>query len=104
MTATAADLALFVGVPSATAQVVSAWDTAVVLVDGYVGSWSQSIPLEVLDRAYLETGAALFRRKQASGAGGAQFATADGSPVMYARDPMVTVYPLFASYLGGGIA
>lgn len=81
--------------------VESCFVTATQLVDSYVGS--ANVPVDVIERAYLEVGSELFHRRQAPN-GVAQFTTLDGSAIRIARDPMVGAYPLLRKYVGWGIA
>jgi len=77
------------------------WDEAVALVSVYVGN--HDVPVSVLNRAYIECGSELFHRRSAP-MGVSQFASADGSAVRVARDPLLGVYPLIRPYVGlGGI-
>lgn len=112
MTASSADLAIYVGLPSATTTVQNCWFQATALVDKYIEGLTVTsvpiegvvtIPREVVDRARIEVGAELFHRKNTKNAV-AQFATPDGNPVRIARDPMVAAYPLLRPYVGGGFA
>lgn len=98
----AANLQEYVGAPdSDAAYVEECWDQATSLVDAYVGG--ETIPVAVLDRAYLEVGSELYHRRQAPN-GIAQFASMDGSPIRVARDPMLGAYPLLQRYMVLGIA
>lgn len=75
-------------------------DEATALVDKHIGS--ADVPAALRRRAILEAGSELFHRKNAPN-GIAQFATPDGmSPVRVARDPMLSVYPLLAQFVGMG--
>lgn len=83
------------------AFIAQCWDEAVALVSVYVGS--HDVPTPVLTRAYIECGSELFHRRSAP-MGVSQFASADGSAVRVARDPLLGVYPLIRPYVGlGGI-
>lgn len=97
-------LATFLGVSSGICDLDSALSTAEAMIEGYCGAALVDVPTEVLDRATVELAAVIYRRKLAGGAGGAQFASPDSGPVMYARDPMVTIYPVLNRWLGGGFA
>jgi len=55
-------------------------------------------PVEIVDRAILETGSELFHRKNAP-SGLQQFATFDGVPVRLNRDPMTQSYALLAKWV-----
>lgn len=75
-------------------------DTAIALVDKHIGS--ADVPAAIRRRGILEAGSELFHRKNAPN-GISQFATPDGkSPVRVARDPMLSVYPLLAEFVGMG--
>ena len=77
------------------------WDEAVALVNAYAGGYD--VPTPVLNRAYIECGSELFHRRSAP-MGVSQFASADGTAVRVARDPLLGVYPLIRPYVGlGGI-
>ena len=65
-------------------------------LDGTYGP--SAAPVEVVDRAVLETASELFHRRNAPN-GVAQFASFDGAPIRVARDPMVGAYPLLNPYL-----
>lgn len=96
------DLQEYVGAPDSDAAFVEqCWDEATSLVNQFVGN--ETIPLAVLDRAFLEVGSELYHRRQAPN-GIAQFASMDGSPVRVARDPMVGAYPLLTRFMVPGIA
>jgi hypothetical protein len=80
----------------------SCFETAHVLVNGYVGT--AVVPAPVLDRARLEVGAQLYRRQNAPG-GATQFAIAgDQGAVRVSQDPMAGVYPMLRPYVGPVIA
>lgn len=77
------------------------WDEAVALVNAFVGN--HDVPTAVLTRAYIECGSELFHRRSAP-MGVSQFASADGTAVRVARDPLLGVYPIIRPYVGlGGI-
>lgn len=98
----ATDLQEYVGAPDSDAAFVEqCWDEATALVNQYVGD--ETIPVAVLDRAFLEVGSELYHRRQAPN-GIAQFASMDGSPVRVARDPMVGAYPILNRFMVVGIA
>ncbi|EQM78207.1 hypothetical protein L687_16910 [Microbacterium maritypicum MF109] len=61
------------------------------------------VPVEVLERAYIEVGADLFYRKSAP-QGVSQFTAVDGSAIRLRRDPLDAVRPMLAPYLPGGFA
>lgn len=98
---TAEDLAAYVGAPNGNPLLQPSWETAVELVDAYVGE--HEVPAKVKARAYLEVGAELWHRKNTKNAV-AQFAIPDAEPIRIARDPMVAAYPLLRRYLPGGFA
>lgn len=98
----ATDLQEYVGAPDSDATFVEqCWDEATTLVDQYIGA--ETIPVAVLDRAYLEVGSELYHRRQAPN-GIAQFSSMDGAPVRVARDPMVGAYPILNRFMVVGIA
>ena len=68
------------------------------LVDNYIGEVA-TVPEQVHDQAVLICASELFHRRSAPN-GIAQFATADGSPIRVAKDPMTAVYPLLLPYVG----
>jgi hypothetical protein len=77
------------------------WDEATHLVNAYTSGYD--VPTSVLTRAYIECGSELFHRRSAP-MGVSQFASADGTAVRVARDPLLGVYPLIRPYVGlGGI-
>lgn len=72
-----------------------AFDEAVVLVTSFVGT--APVPSTIMGRAILETGAALFHRRQnQSGIAGYR---GDGSPIFSAKDPMNSVYPMLRRWV-----
>lgn len=77
------------------------WDDSKDLVAKYVGE--NSIPANILDRAYLEVGADLFNRRSApNGVVNQQFATADGigtTGIRISRDPMAAAYKLLGRWV-----
>lgn len=91
------DLKAFVGSSAADDTFVTqCWNTAVALVDNFVGS--TVVPTVVKDRCYLMCGSELFHARQAPN-GIAQFSDLNGAaPVRIARDPMTPVYALLANY------
>lgn len=62
-----------------------------------------TVPEQIGHRAVLEVGSELYHRRQAP-SGISQFATADGTPMRVARDPMVAARALLAPYLKAGLA
>jgi hypothetical protein len=82
------------------AYVAMCWDEAVERVNVVVGSYD--VPTAILTRAYIECGSELFHRRSAP-MGVSQFASADGSAIRVARDPLLGVYPLIRPYLGAGV-
>lgn len=110
MSATSADLATYVGLPSANALVDRCLAEAAALVDGFLTGetirfegQTVGVPWRLVDRAKLEVGAELYHRKNTKNAV-AQFATPDGQPIRIARDPMVAAYPLLKPFMRGGFA
>ena len=76
--------------------VQACWAEAEALVSDFVGT--ASVPAEVYTRAIEETGANLFqRRRNQNGIAGFD---GQSTPVFVAKDPMNTVYPLLARYVG----
>lgn len=65
------------------------------LVSDFIGT--AVVPEPVLDRAVLETAAALFGRK--GGQGGLAGFNGDGTPVFHAKDPLNSVYPMLRRYV-----
>lgn len=78
-------------------------DEAIALVDNRCGAAKADVPVAVLQRAYIEVGSELFNRQSAPN-GISQFASADGSPIRIARDPMVAAEPILRPFLTGGFA
>lgn len=74
---------------------------ALALVTAYVGS--ATVPPAVLDQAVLEVGSKLWARKSAP-QGAAQYDTLGSAPAMTPRDPLVTVYPTLARFIGAPFA
>lgn len=98
----ATNLQEYVGAPdSDAAYVEECWDEATSLVNVFIGS--ATVPVAILDRAFLEVGSELYHRRQAPN-GIAQFASLDGSPIRVARDPMLGAYPLLQRFMTPGIA
>lgn len=92
----------YVGAPDSDAAFVEeCWDEATALVNVFVGA--ETVPVAILDRAFLEVGSELYHRRQAPN-GIAQFASMDGSPVRVARDPMLGAYPLLQRFMTPGLA
>lgn len=101
---TADDLSQYVGANTDdTAFVASCWARADALITQYIGLAAE-VPWAILDGATLDVGSELYHRRN-SPSGIAQFATAgDASPVRLARDPMTSVYPVLARFVGAGVA
>lgn len=76
---------------------------AALLVDHLCGTSIDLVPLEVLHRAYIETGAELYYRKNAP-QGITQFASVDGAAIRTRRDPLEAVRPFLTPFLPGGFA
>lgn len=92
----------YVGAPDTDAAFVEeCWDQATALVNAFIGT--ETIPVAIVDRAFLEVGSELYHRRQAPN-GIAQFASIDGSPIRVARNPMVGAYPLLQPYMLPGLA
>ncbi len=85
------------------AFIESCLDEAVALVDIYAGTAISSVPVAVLQRAYVEVGSELYNRRSAPN-GISQFTSADGSAIRVARNPMVGAYPILQPFLPGGFA
>lgn len=100
---TAEDLSQYVGANADdSAFVASCWARADALVTQYIGS--AVVPSAILDGAKLDVGSELYHRRNAP-SGIAQFAVAGAeSPVRLARDPMTSVYPVLARWVGAGVA
>lgn len=91
------DLKAYVGAPDTDdAFTEECWDTAKDLVASYVQS--AKVPANILKRCYLEVGSELFHRRNAP-LGVSQYASLDGTPVRYAKDPLNGVYPLLNRYM-----
>lgn len=73
---------------------------AVRLVTDYIGG--VTVPEEVVGLACLQAARELYTQLQAPGGIYSQFG--DSAPVRLARDPLKPVYPLLATYVGGGFA
>ena len=81
--------------------IAQCWEEAIALVTTFAGS--SNVPSAVLTRCYIECGSELFHRRSAP-MGVSQFASADGTAVRVARDPLLGVYPLLRPYTGlGGV-
>lgn len=78
-------------------------DEAVALVDNECGTDIDRVPVSVLNRAYIEVGSELYNRRAAPN-GISQFASADGSAIRVARDPLVAARPILLPFLRGGFA
>lgn len=76
---------------------------AAALVDHWCGTSVALVPTEVLYRAYVETGADLYYRKQAP-QGVSQFTAVDGSAIRLRRDPLDAARPMLMAFLPGGFA
>jgi hypothetical protein len=75
-------------------------DTAVSLVEDYVGT--SEVRNNVLDIAYTQVASELFHRRNAPN-GIAQFASMDGTAMRVSRDPLTSTYPLLNRYVLGGV-
>lgn len=93
---TATDLATFVGSSTTDLYVVTCWDTAVVLVDRFIGD--AVVPDAIKDRCYLACGSELYHARNAPN-GISQFTELAGAPVRIARDPMTPVYSLLSPWV-----
>lgn len=71
---------------------------ALALVTQLLAGVATPPPAEVRDRAVIETGAALFTRRQAPN-GITQYADPTGTPVRLARDPMNVARVILAGWL-----
>lgn len=76
---------------------------ALALVTQLLAGVATPPPAEVHDRAVVETGAALFTRRQAPN-GITQYADPTGTPVRLARDPMNVARVILAGWLPLGFA
>lgn len=85
------------------AFVLACLETAISLVDNRVGTAKDTIPLAVLNHAYVQVGSELFNRRSAPN-GISQFASPDGGAIRVARDPMVAAEPMLAPFLRLGFA
>lgn len=95
------DLASFINPsnPMLDDYIQSCWDTAVVLVDDFIGD--NYVPDEVINRAYLICGSRLYEERNAPN-GITQFNDFT-VPVRTARNVMVSVYPLLGNYMVMGL-
>lgn len=101
---TPGDLATYVGAAEGDGSffIPNTLTQAQTLVADYVGS--AVVPEAVMDVAVLNVGSELYHRRNAP-SGISQFAVAgEVSPVRLARDPLTSVYPLLARYVGLGVA
>lgn len=102
MTVTAGDLAEYLNASEDDTIIPGVLAAAQALVARYVGS--ATVPDPVLDNAVLTVGVELFGRRN-SPSGISQLGIAgDGTPVRLARDPLTSVYPILAPFVGRGIA
>lgn len=76
---------------------------ALALVTQLLAGATTPPPAEIRDRAVVETGAALFTRRQAPN-GITQYADPTGTPVRLARDPMNVARVILAGWLPLGFA
>jgi hypothetical protein len=96
------DLRAYVGATARDdADLTRALATGVALVDRLIGA--ATVPAPVVEQAYLVAASEVFQRKSAP-MGISQFATADGAPMRVNRDPMVSVLPILAPFIGPGVA
>jgi hypothetical protein len=103
LAADADDLSEYIGAMAENSRLVtSCWEQADALVTQYVGS--VEVPQEILNGAKLSVGSELYHRHNAP-SGITQFAVPGAeSPVRLARDPMTSVYPVLARWVGAGVA
>lgn len=100
----AADLQEFVGASSVDeAFVTDCWNEAHALVDNFCGAAIENVPAVILKRAKLNCGSELFHQRSAP-QGISQFASADGSVIRVARDPMVAAVKILQPFLPIGAA
>ncbi|MFC4037543.1 hypothetical protein ACFO1B_03825 [Dactylosporangium siamense] len=93
------DVADYIGVDLRDANrfmVIDLVDTAVDLINAYVGARIPAVPSSVLTLATKQLCSELYARRNAP-SGIAQW-TPDGQPVRLARDPMTSVKPLLQPY------
>lgn len=83
------------------AYVTSSYDTAVALVEAFIGT-SNSVPTSIKDRCVLLVGQELFHQKD-SPSGIGQFSQFDGQPIRLARDPMTPAYALLQRFMVMGL-
>lgn len=72
-----------------------AFDEAVTLVTSFIGT--APVPSAIVGRAILETGSALYNRRQDSN--GIRGYNGDGTPIFVAKDPMNAVYPMLRRWV-----
>lgn len=100
----AADLQEFVGAPATDADFVAdCWEEAHALVDRACGVAIADVPAAIVKRAKLNCGSELFHQRSAP-QGISQFASADGSAIRVARDPMVAAIKILQPFLPIGAA
>ena len=103
-TASAETLALYLGVvgrADVAPLVESAWLEAVELIDGVLAdaAW-RPVPTVIRDRAVLEVGANLYRRRDEQSGNASQLSDMDGAaPARAPRDPLGTVRALLSRYV-----
>lgn len=101
MTITATDLRTYCNAPPADETFLEELaQTAIALVEGYVGE--ASVPAPVVKQACLEVGAKLYQRRSAP-MGDYGEAGGYGGSSLAPKDPMITAYPLLNRFIVQGI-
>lgn len=94
----------FVGAPHSDNDYVDdCWHEAEALVINMCGDAIANVPAVILQRAKLNCGSELYHQRSAP-QGISQFASADGSVVRVARDPMVAAVKILQPFLPIGAA
>lgn len=88
--------------PADTKDLQGALDTGIALVAQHLRG-ILGVPASVVRQAQLVASSEVWQRRNAP-MGVSQFATTDGAPIRVNRDPMVTVYPMLAPFIGPAIA
>lgn len=94
----------FVGAPHSEDDFTDAcWHEAEALVINMCGEGIDRVPAVILQRAKLNCGSELYHQRSAP-QGISQFASADGSVIRVARDPMVAAVKILQPFLPIGAA